>query len=567
MNLELLDPFRRQIPDRVDATLNLPAHLHYRKIPPKETSDAGDEDWKAANHVAFNRRGAYVAVAYGSGTVAVYDMLSRTLVGVYRAGGSDEDTSGESTGGGTSGHGITCLSWSRRSRTLLCGAAGAPQVLLIDTTHPNGPEDCVLADKKEEKDKSDPNRDDEESQAPSVENFDKKGSPYTAAFLRSKIGVTHHRKARLVEMEEIPSSSFASAKPVKRSRGATPLPNYNSSTKRFPALEFKFSLPIGSTLQVHPMDSNAGLAALNDGSLVVFWAPMSLWEEHESDTTQEKISMVTIHKSEEHFITCAAFDPHGDKIYAATKTGKLLGLEVSSIFHALSLGGDMPQVQPDFVIPIPGGSMVWHLIVSRNGRRLIVNSADAAIRLYNTKECWTTPEEVDKPTWVFQDVVSKVKFASCDFSGDGEFVLGGANGGEDKYELYIWNTSTGTLMDKLTGASVDLYSVTWHPTRSFVAVAASDGLVDIWGPRINWTAFAPDFQALPQNVEYVECEDEFDVTEDTARAGTIEKEDQSENADINVLAVDPVPVFASDSEDEEDVFHFETKVKRIFGLF
>ena len=78
MNLELLDPFRRQIPDRVDATLNLPAVLHFRnkKI---EKSETQDDDWKAANHVAFNRRGAYVAVGYGSGAVAVYDVLSRTL--------------------------------------------------------------------------------------------------------------------------------------------------------------------------------------------------------------------------------------------------------------------------------------------------------------------------------------------------------------------------------------------------------------------------------------------------------------------------------------------------------
>ena len=88
MNLELLDPFRKQIPDRIDSTLDLPAALHFRKK--KDAKGKGskkvsvDEDWKSANHIAFNRRGSYIAVGYGSGTVGVYDVLSRTVSSLYR---------------------------------------------------------------------------------------------------------------------------------------------------------------------------------------------------------------------------------------------------------------------------------------------------------------------------------------------------------------------------------------------------------------------------------------------------------------------------------------------------
>jgi hypothetical protein len=245
---------------------------------------------------------------------------------------------------------------------------------------------------------------------------------------------------------------------------------------------------------------------------------------------------------------------------------------------------------------------------------LVINSADGALRLYSTAECWSAPESVERPNLVFQDIISKVKFASCDISGDGEYVVGGANGNVDnKYELYIWNTTTGALLDKLTGPPVQLYSVAWHPTRSFLAVAASDGMVDVWGPPINWTAFAPDFQALPANVEYVEREDEFDIVavhradkkdELDEEAGNLnpqiatddvpvtdddddekkdvvpeqdyyvdgnhdegdeDKDEENERAIVDVVSVEPVPVFASDSEDEEETFTFLNKVTHVKG--
>jgi hypothetical protein len=88
------------------------------------------------------------------------------------------------------------------------------------------------------------------------------------------------------------------------------------------------------------------------------------------------------------------------------------------------------------------------------------------------------------------------------------------------------------------------------------------GLVDIWGPRIDWTAFAPDFQALPSNVEYVEQEDEFDVVIDGDGSvvhsdSTKEHEDEGEEA-LDVVTVERIPAFESDSED--DVFYFLTTV-------
>eukprot|EP00980_Cylindrotheca_fusiformis_P003093 scaffold720_cov114-Cylindrotheca_fusiformis.AAC.1 len=559
MNLELLDPFRRQIPDRVDATLSLPDDLHFRNRK-RIKKQADDNDLKAANHVAFNRRGAYIAVGYGSGTVGVFDVLSRTLSGLYRSIALEEEAPSEAI---VSGRGITSLSWSRRSRTIVAGSAGDSEVRIIDTTHPFGPGECcvgvTLDETRKEKGEEDPR------QSPTSESNVKKTSEHSS-FIIKMAPEDHYKQSRNLEIKISKTRKDISGQPGHKRERQLHIPVAAATEKRYPSIVFKLPLPIGSFLHAHPRDTGAGLAALNDGSMVAYWAPLSSWEENSEGSSDPEVQVATVFKSESHFVTFASFDPHGGKVYAGTKAGKILGFDISAVFDCLAAGSEaIPELEPQFIVTIPGRALIWDIVVSRNGQNLLANSADGAIRLYTTKECWNAPDQLGKPAMTFQDVVSKVKFVACDISGDSEFVVGGANRADNKYELYIWNMATGALMDKLTGATVELFGVAWHPTRSFLAVATSDGLVDVWGPRINWTAFAPDFQALPQNVEYVECEDEFDVLEDDSQIEKKAEKEEDENANVDVLTIEPVPVFASDSEDEEEVFAFETKVTRLLG--
>jgi len=598
MNLELIDPFGRQIPDRIDSTLQLPASLHFQQFDTskqKKKPSAEDQEWKAVYHVSFNRRGTYLAVGHGSGTVAVFNILSRSLSSLYQC--DDPEASP-----GNCGDGVTSVSWSRRSRTLLAGAAGDSRVRLFDTTHPHGPqESCKCLGEaaagsnatSTAMSKSSGGADGDDDVDMDSPQTTKKTTPKPDAFLpghpveKTKDTSfldndltysisTRCRKlsASIVEMGQIPppqtNLNLVDGDNEPDTEGA--MKEAEKSSVKHPCVSFEFKQQVGGALQLNPRIPTGGLAALADGSLVLFWVHPSGFisgraGEGEQQHTEPQAIVIPLCKEKEHWITCAAFDHHGERVYAATRDGVLLGFDVSDIWSSLEKTKAIPTVAPHFRIEI-GGSAAWHLLVSRNGKYLVVNSSEGALRLFSTKECWEEPEKVDKPMNVFQDVVSKVKFACCDLSGDGEYVVGGANGDDNKYELYIWNTATGVLMDKLTGSSVQLYSIAWHPTRSFLAAATSDGIIDVWGPRINWTAFAPDFQALPMNVEYVEREDEFDVDTQGRYLMDIDNkdtQDDNENDFVDVATIERVPVFASDSEDEEEVFSYQTKVVNLLA--
>ena len=225
MNLELLDPFRKQIPDRIDSTLDLPSTLHFRKsVDPKKKIAKKltvKESWKAANHVSFNRRGSYIAVGYGSGSVGVFDVLSRTVSGLYRHDAGSTSSPEDSKGGkpkdsGTEDHGVTSMSWSRRSRTLLVGSLGKPEVRLIDTTHPFGPEECCTGIQLDQSKVTDDDNERNQNTNPDVSKESKSSADKTTPF-KEKLKKDHFKTparlaTRIIETKEglsFPATSSA----------------------------------------------------------------------------------------------------------------------------------------------------------------------------------------------------------------------------------------------------------------------------------------------------------------------------------------------------------------------
>jgi COMPASS component SWD1 len=256
-------------------------------------------------------------------------------------------------------------------------------------------------------------------------------------------------------------------------------------------------------------------------------------------------------------------------------------------------------VRPILIVPVAGSAAAWQIIVSRNGKFLLINSADCTLRLYNVDELSanfvddatvnsdsnipTSARSINdlspppssppivEPRFSFQDNISRAPWASCDFYNGDEYVCGGCNSypqpGES-YKLFLWNCITGELVDQLTGPVSSLYSLSCHPTRPFIAVGTSDGIVDVWGARLDWVAFAPDFQALQQNEVYEEREDEFDIVDDDDEVDVVGGDDgfaAAENDDVDIVSVAKVPIFDSDSDDETAVFYFGSTVEKILS--
>ncbi|KAL4939503.1 hypothetical protein BDV06DRAFT_230986 [Aspergillus oleicola] len=197
------------------------------------------------------------------------------------------------------------------------------------------------------------------------------------------------------------------------------------------------------------------------------------------------------------------------------------------------------------------------LRLASNGRDLLINSSDRVIRTILMPDLSQLGISLEPPNikltveHKFQDVVNRLSWNHVAFSSTGEFVTASTFMNPD---IYVWERSHGSLVKILEGPREELGVVEWHPHRPFVvACGLESGCIYTWSivtPQ-KWSALAPDFGEVEENVNYIEREDEFDIhPAEEIHQRRLDAEDE----EPDVLTIEPVKIGGVGEDDEIESF-------------
>ena len=472
----------------------------------------------------FNRLGTHLATGYSTGKIVVHDFVSGCVlaalywptIDIATCSDDDKDHSKSTAKYQGVGFPISFLEWSKRGRSILVGSLHSKVIRLFDLTIP---------------------------QATTVTN---------------------------------PSSISSSS----------------MNCEDFKSAVIEFTLPSKPiSLRIHPRFDAAGLVVLDDGQVAIFRFHREKGQSHirflrllekngdettiTSDDSVKRQKMSEPEQSALKNISSACFLPRkkiekftDSKLLVTSNTGDLTILSFPNKTTNANENDALVEKMYELKNKDPVDTVGTHTItISRNGGLFCVLSpSKRVVRLYSIESRNSTDSQGEhvtinlKQSFKSQQYGESLLIASIHFSGKNhEYIVAGCNN-EAFYELHVWNTDDGEKIDTLKGPSAKLNSINCHPNRPFISVASiEEGLVDIWGPCSNWTAFAPDFHEIHENVEYIKTEGAFDNS-------TIEGIDENEKDDIknstvkdepiDICSLQPTTTWESDSDNEPDMFKY-----------
>ncbi|EDV19471.1 uncharacterized protein TRIADDRAFT_33540, partial [Trichoplax adhaerens] len=240
-------------------------------------------------------------------------------------------------------------------------------------------------------------------------------------------------------------------------------------------------------------------------------------------------------ESEQNIV--ASFDRKGENIYTGNAKGKIMVIEAETRKIIVSFR----------ITTGTSSTSVKSIEFSPTGSVFLVNSSDRVIRVYDSEIVLSAadyegrePESIQK----LQDLVNRTQWKKCCFSGDGNYIVAGS---ARQHALSIWRTSDGTLVKILNGTKGEtILDIAWHPLRAIISSIAS-GVISIWSHSLveSWSAFAPDFKELDENVEYSEKEDEFDIEDEDKSTKAPSNDGDGEETEVDITTVDDVPFLDS----------------------
>jgi len=257
--------------------------------------------------------------------------------------------------------------------------------------------------------------------------------------------------------------------------------------------------------------------------------------------------------------TAVTFTSNGRYILAGTSKGNInvIDVETRDIVYSTNICG----------------AIITGMQTTQSSRVLLVNSKDRIIRTFRLPD-FADPQlhagsiniELEHR---FQDVVNRMSWNHTTFSATGEYVIASTY---NSHELYLWERGMGSLVRMLVGRTEEMGMIDWHPFRPTFAVLNLDmGVIYIWSVTIDqkWSALAPDFAEVEENVEYQEREDEFDTyPQEDINKQRLEAEDEiidimpPSGRDAEEGFVMPVYYDMGDTDSEQELVHVKPGTMR-----
>lgn len=231
-----------------------------------------------------------------------------------------------------------------------------------------------------------------------------------------------------------------------------------------------------------------------------------------------KVQKLTNVEEQKSWTLVSAFHPGGKFIFTGTSKGWL------NVFHTESL---------KLVNSVKVANVnIKNICFPRMGNKMAINSSDRVIRQYalpdlygdNVEDMWDEFSLVHK----YQDVVNRLQWNSVCFNYNGDYVIASTYG--SAHDVYMWETSLGSLIKILEGPKEELIQVDWNYRKCMVGASGLDtSTIYFWTVVIpqKWSALAPDFVEIEENIEYDEREDEFDVIPDAQLTKQLDEEEDN----------------------------------------